>query len=146
MKLNWGHYITISFVAFVMLIMYMVFRSFQHTNDLVAEDYYAQEIKFQDVIDKKANASALPVDIKWESKSGGVLISYPDMESAITGKILMFRPSDKSKDIIFDIAPGEKKEQFIKDDSFIHGKYLIQIDWKSGGVEYFTEGTAYIIQ
>lgn len=146
MKLNWGHYIAITFVAFVLLILYMVFRSYQHTNDLVAEDYYAKEIKFQDVIDKKARASALAVDIQWESKEGGILISYPEMETSISGKILMFRPSDKSRDMEFDVAPDEKKEQFIKDNSFIHGKYLIQIDWKSGEEEYFTEGTAYIIQ
>ena len=146
MKLNWGHYITISFVAFVLLILYMVFRSYQHTNDLVAEDYYAKEIKFQDVIDKKTRAAALPIDITWESKEGGILITYPEMESDISGEILLFRPSDKSKDVIFEVSLNEMGEQYIKEGSFIHGKYLIQIDWKSGGIEYFTEGTAYVIQ
>ena len=55
MKLNWGHYIVIGFIGFVILILFMVFRSYQHNNDLVSEDYYAEEIAFQDVIDKKSN-------------------------------------------------------------------------------------------
>ena len=146
MKLNWGHYIAISFIAFVVLILSMVYRSYQHKNDLVAEDYYAKEIKFQDIIDKKARTAALPIDIKWESKEGGILIKYPEMDSPISGEILMFRPSDKNKDILFEIAPNESGEQFIRDESFINGKYIIQIDWKSGGEEYFSEGSAYVVQ
>ena len=124
----------------------MVFRSYQHTNDLVAEDYYAKEIKFQDVIDKKSRAAALPVDIKWESKEGGILITYPEMGTQISGDILLFRPSDKTKDISFEVAPDDKLQQYIKDASFLHGKYIIQIDWKSGNVEYYTEGSAYVVQ
>ena len=37
-------------------------------------------------------------------------------------------------------------QQFLKDESFVHGKYLIKIDWTSSEKEYFTEGIAYVIQ
>ncbi len=146
MKLNWGHYIIISFVLFVSLILYMVFRSYQHNNDLVAEDYYNKEIMFQDVIDKKARAADLPEDITWKSTEKGILVSYPDYSNVIEGEILLFRPSDKTKDINFKIELGEKNQQFLIHDSFLHGKYLIQISWNIGSEEYFTEGTAYIIE
>ena len=99
MKLNWGHYIVIGFIGFVILILFMVFRSYQHNNDLVSEDYYAEEIAFQDVIDKKTNAAKLITNIFWEKTEIGLLFHYPDMGEQISGEIYIFRPSDKSLDV-----------------------------------------------
>ena len=146
MKLHWGHYIAISFTAFVLLILYMVYRSYQHDNELVSEDYYAQEIEFQSIIDKKANAATLEIDISWKSVDGGILVTYPAMENKISGEISLMRPSDKSKDLKAEINVNADNRQFLKDESFIPGKYLIYFDWKSGSEEYYTDGTAYIIQ
>ena len=146
MKLNWGHYIAISFTLFVMLILYMVYRSYQNNHDLVAEDYYKQEIEFQNVIDKKSRAEALEHNVTWESQNQGILLSFPELGKEIEGEIRLFRPSDKSKDVSFKILLDDKNQQFLKDASFVHGKYLIYIDWKAGEAEYFTEGTAYVIQ
>ena len=143
MKLNWGHFILISFVLFVFLILYMVFRSYQHTNDLVAEDYYAKEIQFQEVIDKKKNAGELAENITWKSTSSGILIHYPALEGKIGGKIVLFRPSDKNLDQEFDIVPDEKNEQVLPSEGLVSGKYQIQIDWKAGEEEYFTEGSVF---
>ena len=72
MKLNWGHYIVITFTAFVLLIGFMVYRSFQHNNDLVADDYYAKELQFQDVIDRQKRANDLEQNITWERAEDGL--------------------------------------------------------------------------
>lgn len=146
MKLNWGHYIAISFSLFVLLVLYMVYRSYQNNHELVAEDYYNQEIKFQEVIDKKNNAAKLEKDISWESASGGILITFPSAQGPVTGKILLFRPSDMHMDKTFDVSPDEENRQFLTDPILAPGKYLIQIDWTAGNEAYYTEGTAYIIQ
>jgi len=146
MKLNWGHYIIISFVLFISLMLYMVVRSYQHSNDLVTEDYYAKELRFQEVIDKKTRATALTENISWESTKGGILISYLTLTQPIEGEILFFRPSDKNKDVIFKIEMNDKNQQFLIHNSFIHGKYLIQFEWHSGKEEYYTEGAAYILK
>lgn len=144
MKLNWGHYILLSFIGFVLLILFMVFKSYQHTNDLVAEDYYAKEIQFQDVIDKKARANDLPENVEWSSTNAGVLVQFPEMSDAIEGKILLFRPSDKNKDIEVDISLNSENQQLIDSGSLISGKYLVQIDWKSGDQTYYTEGSVFV--
>ena len=101
---------------------------------------------FQDVIDKKSRAAALLEDITWESNERGILVSYPDFSEAIEGEILLFRPSDKTKDVKFKIEISDQNQQFLIHDLFLHGKYLIQISWNIGSEEYFTEGTAYIIE
>jgi hypothetical protein len=124
----------------------MVFKSFQLNNDLVSEDYYAKEIKFQDVIDKTNNAEALDENITWESANGGILVTFPELNNTITGEIILFRPSDKSKDLSFEIEIDENHQQFLTHENIIHGKYLIQIDWMAGQSEFYTEGSAYVAQ
>jgi hypothetical protein len=146
MKLNWGHYIAISFSLFVLLVLYMVYRSYQNNHDLVAEDYYNQEIKFQEVIDKKKNAASLEENISWESINGGIMVNFPRIEEPIRGKILLFRPSDMALDVKFDVIVDGDNRQFLFDPLLAPGKYLIQIDWMAGSEAYYTEGSAYIIE
>ena len=55
MKLSWANSIILSFVLFMAFIGYLVHGTFQQNIDLVAEDYYQQEVAFQNVIDKSNN-------------------------------------------------------------------------------------------
>lgn len=146
MKLNWGHYVTIGFTGFVIFILFMVYRSYQHKNELVSPDYYAQEIAFQDVIDKKTNAAKLNSDILWEKTDEGLLFHYPLLGDQISGEIYVFRPSDKSLDVRYEISMDEDRNQFIEAADMVKGKYVIKIDWKAGGIGFFTEGDLYIIE
>ena len=63
MKFTIGHAITIVFISFTVYILSFVYRSFTNEVDLVAEDYYAQEIAYQDRIDHIANAKHLAGEI-----------------------------------------------------------------------------------
>jgi len=146
MKLNWGHYVVIGFMGFVVLILFMVYRSYQLKNELVSEDYYAQEIAFQDVIDKKTNASKLKENIIWEKTDNGLLFRYPDLGTEIKGEIYIFRPSDKSLDAHFEISVNKDHQQFIEMKNMTKGKYIIKIDWTVGEIEFFTEGLLFMIK
>lgn len=124
----------------------MVYRSYQHKNELVAEDYYAQEIAFQEVIDKKTNAAKLNHDIQWEKLEEGLLFHYPELGDQISGEIYIFRPSDKSLDVRYEISMDKERNQFIEAANMVKGKYVIKIDWQAGGIGFFTEGELYIIE
>jgi hypothetical protein len=55
MKINWGTSIFIAFVCFISFIMYFVITmstDSAYKHDLVIEDYYGQELQFQNDIDK----------------------------------------------------------------------------------------------
>ena len=56
MKFNWGVGIFTFYGLFVVFILALVFRSSQENYDLVTEDYYQQEIRFEEVINKRNNA------------------------------------------------------------------------------------------
>ena len=57
MKWNWGTGIAITLVLFIGLMSFMVFKSTQQRFDLVSENYYEEELNYQEVIDQKRNSS-----------------------------------------------------------------------------------------
>ncbi len=59
MKINWGTGIVIAFALFITFILYFVFKvqsDSQYDNELVVEEYYKQELKFENQMEKEQNA------------------------------------------------------------------------------------------
>ena len=59
MKFNWGTGIVLAFVAFITFILYFVVLSFRDpasNHDLVTDDYYQKELKYQDDLDAAKRA------------------------------------------------------------------------------------------
>ena len=65
--MSWGWKIVVLYGLFVMMTLSMVFYFMGHDVDLVAKDYYRQEIEYQDQIDKIENARSLkePIDLEY---------------------------------------------------------------------------------
>ncbi|MGB1317661.1 MAG: FixH family protein, partial [Flavobacteriales bacterium] len=55
--MNWGWGISIFYGSFVVFMLGMVTLAFQQDFDLVADDYYEQEIAYQGRIDQMNNAA-----------------------------------------------------------------------------------------
>ncbi|MEQ9062871.1 MAG: FixH family protein [Vicingaceae bacterium] len=144
MKLNWGHYIVIGFTLFVMLILFMVFKSFQFSNELVSEDYYAKELQYQDIIEGKKRAGRLKNDITWGMEEAGLVIVYPEEVNQLSGDILIYRPSDQSLDLQLEIEPDSTFRQVIPMKELKRGKYSVQIHWHTDDVAFYTEGVIFV--
>ena len=64
MKLNWGAGILLAFIGFISFIMYFIITmttNSAYDHDLVSENYYADELKYQNDIDKLKNAKKLAI-------------------------------------------------------------------------------------
>ena len=59
MKINWGYRIFIVYFLFVIGILTLSYKSSQQKFDLVQQDYYGAELKYQTVIDASRRANAL---------------------------------------------------------------------------------------
>jgi hypothetical protein len=140
-KINWGTKIALLYVGFVAMIAVMVFKSSQHKVDLVSADYYAQELKFQDKIDGKNNLSSLSTKIDWLAKDKQIDIKFPMelVEGKAVGEIKLYRPSNSQDDLKFPLQINEKGNQLIKSEQFKRGVYLMQISFKIGETDYFSE-------
>lgn len=139
MKFNWGTKIAIFYTAFVLFILTMVYMSFGEKFDLVTDDYYAQEIAYQDKIDSKERLKELNEDLQISLDGEHLQIKFPHADhTSAKGKIHCFRPSDEAKDFIVDVNIVSGK-QLIPIERFSKGKYLIKIDWMANEASYYSE-------
>ena len=140
MKLNWGTGIVIAFVGFISFIMYFVItmntdKALDH--DLVTEDYYKEELEFQNDIDKENNSKSLTENLTWKKTKDGVIITFPQsLEiNSITGKVFLYRPSNKQFDFETDISLSNHN-LLIPDKRLLDGRWNIKVDWQYNGKSY----------
>ena len=141
--MNWGWKIVLVYSAFVVMTLGMVFYFMGHKVDLVADDYYKQEIEYQDQIDKMANAKSLkePIAFKFSAAQRTVSVGFPiaHLQQGLKGNIHFYRPSDSDLDKQFAIKTNEGGEQVISIGSLQKGLWKIKISWTAGNKAYYDE-------
>ena len=140
MKINWGTGIIIAFISFISFIMYFIITVNVHdkySHDLVTEDYYKEELAYQNDIDKQKNAKALTENITYKKTTEGLIILFPkgfNVEE-ITGQVFLYRPSNKHLDFETTISLS-KNYLLIPDKRLVDGRWNIKIDWQYKGQSY----------
>ncbi|MEM9830611.1 MAG: FixH family protein [Bacteroidota bacterium] len=143
--MNWGWKITIAYSLFGLFIGVLVFRSFQVNVDLVSEDYYQEELAYQNKIDKMRNERKLSQSLTFSQQSQRLAIQFPDHStSPIQGEIRLFRPSDARFDQVYSIALDPQQRYIISTDQLAKGYYKVKVDWESGESAYYTEESIFI--
>lgn len=139
MKFNWGHGVTIGFSLFVVYILSFVYRSYNQNIDLVAEDYYAQEVAFQGRIDETANAEQFKDDLLVSRTDGFIEFTFPAevATSATTGQIHFFRPSDKAMDIKIPFELDDSGMVRVPTQILNQGRYQVKFSWNTDDKAYF---------
>ena len=140
MKINWGTGIVLAIIGFIAFIMYFVVSmtaNSKYDHDLVTEDYYKQELEYQNEIDKLNNSNSLEENIRYKRTSNGLLISFPsNLETEnISGKVFLYRPSNKQLDYETPISLS-KLQMLIPDKRLVDGRWNIKIDWQYNGKSY----------
>ena len=135
--------LVITIIVFMVLNVAFVIFTGTLSFGLVSENYYADELAYQDQIDRMArtNALAQSVTVKFDLASG-VKISFPALfePAAVEGSIKLFRPSDKRLDRRFPINLSREGVQYISAASLpVPGLWKVKIFWQAEGIEYYFE-------
>ena len=139
--MNWGNRIVIAFVCFAAFIGYMVVRAFQEDFDLVAEDYYAKEIAYQDKLDKLSNAAKDQQLVTIDQTAQAIILEFSE---AAKGEIQFYHPSRKLFDRSFEISLNSAFQQSIDKEELVPGNYRINISWEMKGKEYLQQTSIYV--
>ncbi|MEY4051063.1 MAG: hypothetical protein EB092_06830 [Chitinophagia bacterium] len=140
MKLNWGHSIIIVYVIFVGGILLLAYNSSQQKFDLVQNDYYGAELKYQEVIDATQRASNLTEALQVESKGSLLHITLPKnlQTNASKVSIEMYCIADEKGDM--------KKEKLVQNGVFdiellstMKGNYTLKLSVEQNGLAYYFE-------
>jgi hypothetical protein len=141
--MSWGWKIVLVYAVFVVMTLSMVVYFMGHKVDLVAEDYYKQEIEYQDQIDKIANTQALqtPIALEFSANRQTISLHFPStqLQSDLVGRIQFYRPSDSSMDRMLDLAIDQEGKQLIGVEGFAGGLWRVKISWTVGGKAYYDE-------
>ena len=122
------------------LIRIVVFRAFQEDINLVANDYYQQEIEFQNQMDAISNAQNLPTPINMliDRTAMAAAFEFPG-SLPVEGEIHFFRPSDNTLDQKIAIKLDSGMTQAISIGHLRRGLWKVKIKWHDGTKEYFEE-------
>jgi hypothetical protein len=143
--MNWGYKILLVYILFVIGIMWMVFTSSSQKVDLVAPDYYAKELKYQEIIDAAKRAGALSSPVTCNIVNQEIKIIFPKEFAGkkISGEVNLYCPSNENKDILrpFDIRDTLLT---IPIPSANKGLHEVQIHWQSDEIKYYFEKKIFI--
>lgn len=140
MKINWGTGIVLAFIGFISFIMYFIITmnvDDKYDHDLVTEDYYAEELVYQNDINKLENSKKLSENITYKRVAEGLVIYFPsDVDfSQVNGNVFLYRPSNKQLDFETPISLS-KPYLLIPDKRLVDGRWNIKIDWQYNGKSY----------
>lgn len=141
--MNWGTKIIIAFVCFIGVIFTMVYISMNQNISLVAENYYEEEMAYEDQIQRIKNNNALlqQIEFKLDRKTYEANFIYPNEIRQLfeKGTIQFFRASDSRLDKEFIMTAKSEGGQKIDLNGFRTGLWSIKIKWESKDKEYYKE-------
>jgi len=136
--MNWGKGITIFIIAFMLFIGLFVWKAFTLNADLIDEDYYENELTFDQRKTEKLNYDNMTEPITVEQKENGITFFFPTVISPSTeGQITFYRPDDKRFDREFSLAVNDNREQEIAYNNFVNGYYQISVHWNDSAGKGF---------
>ena len=112
-----------------------------HREDLVSDNYYEQELQFQNQIDATARAQKSGAVIACDSAKSAVVITLPAAQLAqkLSGTIEFYRPSSLKLDRELPLAPRADGTQTLNVSQFAAGLWQVRVRWNAGGQDYFLE-------
>jgi nitrogen fixation protein FixH len=143
MKFNWGTGLVIFFILFIATLGFVLYKSRQHDHSLVIDNYYDEDIKYQEHYNKVRNTTELPVKVKVSYSSGDpqMVLFFPvDSTAGIaSGKIKLYNPVTNKADKDYDFQTDAAGRYNIPMQDITSGRWKIKIDWKQAGKEYYQE-------
>lgn len=140
MKLSWGYIILSGYLVFVAGIVFLVYKASSQQFDLVTQDYYEQELKYQDVIDESANTAALSAPLVVERTGDQLEVRFPAemKDKKKTIDFYLYCPADAKRDFrkTIESNEGQLKQPL---PSAMKGQYQLKLSWEVEGVKYYFE-------
>jgi len=145
MKISWGFNIIFIYTVFVLGILTMVFLSAKENRDLVSENYYAEEIAYQKLIDQSSQTAALSAPVELSLSANQLIIQLPKEFNGLqtSGEWTLYYAADKQRDMVGNI--NTKNGQYsIAIPREASGQYLFKMHWKAGTREYYHEQNIFL--
>ncbi|WP_140486013.1 FixH family protein [Flavobacterium sp. GSA192] len=148
MRINWGTGLVIAIALFMSFILYFVIKvqsNSKYDNELVVEEYYKHDARFQEEMERIQNAQDLKQKPIIKYTSEGITIVFPESFASdkITGTVSLYRPSNKKLDFDTPISLSNPT-LLIPKSKLVGGQWGINMEWQYDGKKYLTKEPIYI--
>jgi hypothetical protein len=134
--MSWGKGIVIAFIAFGLFIGALVTVCVRQDISLVSKNYYAEELMYQEQIDRLNNAAALTERPSMVIRAGKLEVWFEGFERLEEGELVLTRPSDPRYDAKFTVNAGSDAVRVFDLSTYPNGLYNTALRWKMDGKEF----------
>ena len=130
------------FIVFTGYIVGFVVFACRQKMDLVREDYYDQEIRFQQQIDRvrRSNPVLADASIEYDRAGDRVTVGLPSVDQTdISGTVTFYRPSDAGLDTNVMLGLDVAGHQSVNVHPLRAGLWRVRVQWQAAGREFFFE-------
>lgn len=144
--MHWGYKIIGAYIMFIMVLGIMAYKSFQTKVDLVADDYYQQELRYQQRIDMENNEKALAesVSVRLIPSQQQLVLRFPQNTGVIKGRVTLYRPSDADQDRSWELKTLDDNIQVLPMEDLAPGLWKLQIQWEANGLSYYKQENVFL--
>lgn len=124
------------FIIFILFLVF-VFPIGKQNSELISDNYYEEELEYQNVINAKKNAETLKEQPIYQQLNEGIKITFPESINVDDNKIsfVLFRTDDSNLDV--------KKELNLQNKAFLiprkvikSGSYTLKLKWTENKKPY----------
>lgn len=137
-KFSWGVGITIVYTTFAIATLSFVAYAFTQKVELVSDNYYKQEIQYQQRINESSAALSLDKPVSWNLSDDHqyIMLTFP---TTATATVTLYRPSDSALDKTFTVNAGSDGMATIPLKTLSSGFWRMKIQWSSAGKNMYNE-------
>jgi nitrogen fixation protein FixH len=139
--MNWGWKIAIFMGIYMTGIISVVWFAMSEDVNLVTENYYQQELAYEEQILRLRNTEGLTQKptFSFSSNKKYVVLTFPEGVTPDNGKITLYRPSDFTQDRKFKLDLDEANQQGFVTASLMPGLWKAKLQWQQGDKSFFQE-------
>lgn len=109
--------------------------------DLVTADYYEQEVRYQDQLERAHRAASLqaPASIGYDEPARRITVSVPaeHLDPSLKGWIQLYRPSAAGLDQKIPLQVDPAGAQVIDASGLADGLWHVRVSWNARGADYY---------
>lgn len=128
-------------LALIFLISFIVWASRQR-EDLVSENYYDKEVRYQQQLDQMNRAQPLQsqIAVAYDAVLQNIVITLPAGQALkAVGQIRLYRPSDARLDRDLPLAVDAAGLQRLDAKDLSQGLWKVRVRWNVGGEDFFVD-------
>jgi len=143
----WPYAIIIWFVIFTSAMLSWAVIATHNNMDLVRKDYYEEELRFQQQIERVKRTAQMRKDITVTTDATSLTFKLPleKAGSKPTGEVQLYRPSDASLDTKTALQVNESGLQRIDASALKGGLWKLRVQWKVDGAEYYFDQSVVLV-